>query len=213
MTRLILLRHGETEWNLEKRAQGYQDSPLSKTGLAQARAIARRMANQPFDLLYSSDLKRAWRTAGYIAQASGHTPVADPCLRERHLGIREGLTREEFAARYPGIWKVYRTADPEAPLPGGESLGEFHRRAAACCESLVQRHPGQTIVAVTHGGFLGQVFRHVLGLPINTPRQFEIFNAAYNELFYSPQDGWKVVTWGGIAHLREMPLDEDEAEG
>ena len=100
-TQLIIVRHGQTEWNLKLIRQGHLDSPLTEMGLAQARALGERLALETFTALYSSDLGRAVQTAQLIAAATGHTIVTDPRLRERHLGIFQGLNGDELREKYP----------------------------------------------------------------------------------------------------------------
>src|SRR3954468_9986848 len=101
MTDVLLIRHGETLWNQQGRMQGQDDSPLTTTGLEQARKLARRLKDVAFTTLYSSDLGRAHQTARCIADETGHEIVADQGLRERSFGIFEGLTNSEIEKRYP----------------------------------------------------------------------------------------------------------------
>ena len=112
-TQIIIVRHGQTEWNIRGIRQGYLDSPLTGRGMAQAKALAQRLAREKFTALYSSDLGRAVQTAQEIANVTGHAIVTDARLRERHLGIFQGLNAEEINAKYldrtagdaqPGAW-------------------------------------------------------------------------------------------------------------
>ena len=120
MTELILVRHGETLWNRERRMQGQTDTPLSAIGRAQAQAVGQRLARHPFVALYSSDLTRAWDTAAAIARASGREVRREPALRERTFGVFEGLTYEEMAQRYPDEHARFSTRDPASQWQFGQ---------------------------------------------------------------------------------------------
>src|SRR5262245_45575580 len=108
-TRIILLRHGETVWNLEGRYQGQLDSPLSTAGVTQARALAQRLATVHFAALYSSDLGRARQTTECIADVTGHKIRADPRLRERHLGIFQGRLKPELKLSFPDEYRRFKS--------------------------------------------------------------------------------------------------------
>ena len=199
-TRLILLRHGETTWNLEGRYQGHLDSPLTPRGESQALALARRLAGVKFTALYSSDLGRAIRTAGIIAQATGHDVGPDPRLRERHLGIFQGLLKSEIKQKLHDEYRLFKTAGPDHAMPGGESARLAAERNLASLEELAHRHAGETIVVVAHGGTISALLRYTLGIPLGAPRRFERFNASWNVFTWS--DGkWRLETWGDVSHL------------
>ncbi|NVJ25895.1 histidine phosphatase family protein [Myxococcus sp. AM011] len=206
-TELILLRHGETEWNALGLLQGHRDSPLSAEGLRQADALAARLSTLSFTALYSSDLGRALQTARRIAAKTGHEVHADARLRERGLGILEGLTREEANQRHPEIFGPYATNAPDYVVPGGESTSQRLGYAVECLEEVGSRHPGERVVVVTHGGVLSSFFRHSLGIPPNTPRAFSVLNACWNQFDYH-QGAFRLVTWGDITHLRDDSLDD-----
>ncbi|MCP3097748.1 histidine phosphatase family protein [Myxococcus sp. K15C18031901] len=206
-TELILLRHGETEWNALGRLQGHQDSPLSAEGLRQADALATRLSTLPFTALYSSDLGRALQTAQRISHRTGHSVRSDARLRERGLGILEGLTREQARQRHPDVFAAYATNAPDFVVPGGESSLQRLGHAVACLGELGARHPGERVVIVTHGGVLSSFFRHSLGIPADTPRAFSVLNACWNQFDYH-DGGFRLVTWGDINHLRDDSRDD-----
>src|SRR5688500_8103196 len=116
-TRFIVVRHGETQYNVEQRIQGQGDSPLTEAGRAQARAIAERLAREPFDLLVASDLGRAMDTARAIAERCGHKVVPDARLRERGFGVGEGLTYAEIDRAFPNVFSRTAEADPDFVIP------------------------------------------------------------------------------------------------
>src|ERR1044071_2137793 len=121
-TQVIIVRHGETEWNLKLIRQGHLDSPLTPRGVAQAKALAERLLSERFSKLYSSDLGRAVQTAQTIADLTGHEIITDPRLRERHLGIFQGLSGDEIRASFPHEYHLHRTLGPTYVIPGGESV-------------------------------------------------------------------------------------------
>jgi probable phosphoglycerate mutase len=206
-TELILLRHGETEWNSENRLQGHRDSALSREGQRQAEALAARLASVRFTALYSSDLGRALETARRIAARTGHAVVPDARLRERGLGILEGLTREEAHQRHPEVFASYSDGEPDYVVPEGESTAQRLAHAVACLKELGARHRGERLVAVTHGGVLSLLFRHSLGIPHRTPRAFSVLNAGWNQ--FDLHDGaLRLVTWGDVTHLSAHSRDD-----
>jgi 2,3-bisphosphoglycerate-dependent phosphoglycerate mutase len=200
VTRVIAVRHGQTEWNVQARIQGQGDSELTEEGRAQARSVAERLAREPFDILVSSDLGRAAATAQAIATRCGKPVILDARLRERHFGVGEGMTYDEVDRAYPGAFARIRNVDPDFVIPGGESRRQFHERVRGAFESLATAHRGKTIVIVTHGGVLATFFRHVHDIPLEVAHPVAITNASYNMLQY---DGsrWSVVTWSDNAHL------------
>ncbi len=200
MTRILVIRHGETQWNVDARIQGHGDSPLTAAGREQARALARRLAGEQFDLLVSSDLGRARETAECVSQASGREIVLDKRLRERSFGVGEGLTYGEIDHEYPDAFSRVREIDPDYAIPGGESRRAFHERVTGAFESLAREHAGRTVVVVSHGGVLATLYRHIHGIDIGSPHRVAIANASYNALAH---DGaaWTIETWGDTAHL------------
>lgn len=201
-TRVILVRHGQTEWNDGARFQGHLDSPLTAAGEAQATAIGRRLASEKIVALYSSDLGRARQTAGLISPSVKLTPQLDERLRERALGIFQGLTRDEVALRFPEEMRRYYSRDPHHIVPGGQSVMQHFQFGSSCLEEIALRHRGENVVVVTHGGLVQGMFRHVTGLGFEAPRRFAIRNAAYN-VFLRDEAGWSLETWGDISHYPE----------
>jgi len=194
-TILYIVRHGETEWNRISRYQGHLDSPLTKAGIQQAHFLADGLALKAIDVLYSSDLGRAMQTAGIISERLGLPVNAEEHLRERHLGIIEGLSRQEFQDKYPKEWESVNSRDPDYILPGGESAKQFYNRCVNRCIELAEYHAGQRILIVTHGGVLTNLFNHTLCIPLSNPRRFSLFNAAIN-CFIVSEDQWYLDTWG-----------------
>jgi len=207
-THLIAIRHGETEWNSEGRFQGHLDSTLNREGLAQAQALAERMSREPFDLLLSSDLGRALQTASAVAMRTGHEIVVEPRLRERRMGIFQGLTAQEVEQRYPEEYARFKSRDPDYVIPGGESMRQLYQRSIACITELAERHAGLTLAAVSHGGVLAMLYRHARAMPLDAPRDFQLHNTGINR-FCRRQGAWELTGWGDIGHL-EYALDDPE---
>jgi len=200
VTRFIAIRHGETQWNVAARIQGHGDSPLTAVGIAQAEAIAQRLAGEKFDRIIASDLPRAHETAKRIAASSGHPIGIDERLRERNFGAGEGLSYEEVDRLYPGAFSRVRETDPDYRIPGGESRRDFHERVVAGVEAIAKRHAGETIVLVTHGGVLSTLYRHVHSIALEKAHAIAITNASFNSLAF---DGsrWSVDTWNCTRHF------------
>jgi probable phosphoglycerate mutase len=151
-TRICIIRHGETDWNVEKRIQGHTDIALNEVGRAQELAMAFNAAHQRFAAIYGSDLARAAETARVLAQREDQEVKLLPQLRERHFGIFQGITAYEGAELYPAAYSHYVARDPDYDFETGESLRRFAERVVDAIASLVRYHSGQTIAAVSHSG-------------------------------------------------------------
>jgi 2,3-bisphosphoglycerate-dependent phosphoglycerate mutase len=207
-THLIAIRHGETEWNREGRFQGHLNSALNREGMTQAEALGERLTAERFDLLLSSDLGRALQTAQAIALRTGHEIVVEPRLRERRMGIFQGLTPIEVQARYPDEYARFRSHDPDYVIPHGESARQLFERSVACFTALAERYAGLTFAAVTHGGMLAMLYRHARGMALDAPRDFTLHNTGLNR-FLHRRGAWQLQSWGDIAHL-DQALDDPE---
>jgi probable phosphoglycerate mutase len=200
------VRHGETDWNVEKRLQGQLDVPLNAVGRAQARAVARSLAAEHFSAIYSSDLSRAMDTARAIAEGLGLTVRASPSLRERHFGVYQGLTQDEARQSDPEGYARYRGREPDHVIPGGESLKHLAERITASLTELALAHSGETILLVSHGGVLDIAHRLAADQPLETQRDFTISNAAMNWISFDA-GRWGLLAWDEKPHL-SAALDE-----
>lgn len=208
ITALVFVRHGETAWNAEGRIQGHMDISLNRRGIAQAEAVGKRLASEKFDAIYSSDLIRAYHTARPAVPDPDRTIVRDRRLRERHLGVLQGLTGEEAMAGHTAAWKVFKSRNPDLALEGGESLGVFSRRVVEFVEDILGKHAGGRILVVTHGGVLDATYRHALGMPLSASRDFPIYNASVNVVCHDDR-GWRIESWGDVSHLpQELAMDD-----
>jgi 2,3-bisphosphoglycerate-dependent phosphoglycerate mutase len=206
------VRHGETDWNADGRIQGQRDIALNDKGQWQARRAADRLAedNTPVAAIYSSDLARALDTARSIAQVLGLDVGTDRRLRERGFGDFEGRTFTELEQDYPHDTARWRARDPAWAPPGGETLATLGERIASATAELAQRHLGQQIVLVAHGGVLDMMYRIATRQAFDAPRTWPLGNASINRLLWSPQ-GLSLVGWSDTRHLEPGWRDEATA--
>ena len=200
-TVLILIRHGETLWNTQLRMQGSLDSDLTQKGESQIKALGEWMKEVPFDYLYCSDTPRAHKTAEAIRKFTGHNLNFDKRLREKNLGVFEGLTSEEAKERYPETFQQFKTAGASYVIDQGESTQQLLKRALDAIEEIRNRHPQKVAVAVTHGGVVRVLMKHVLGIPLDAPTQFLIGNTGIFRLVW--RDKWIVAEMGAVPHLEK----------
>jgi probable phosphoglycerate mutase len=205
VTRLCLIRHGETAWNAEGRVQGQLDIPLSATGLAQAAAVSVALKGESFDAIYSSDLVRVRQTAQPSANMLKKQPLLDERLRERHYGVFQSITYVEAKERFPEDYARFRSKDLDFDFETGESLRGFDERVLVFFRELLESRKGQNLLVFTHGGVLEILYRHATGRGLTTPRDFEIPNAALNRLTYNGE--WRIDAWADVHHL-SVTLDD-----
>lgn len=206
-TRLLAIRHGETDWNVGTRIQGQLDIPLNATGRWQAARLARALADEGLTRLYSSDLQRARQTAQALAEATG-LPVHEECgLRERAFGSFEGQTWSEIEQRFPAESERWRRRDPDFGPPGGETLAQFYERCVAAALRIAQAHPGEAIALVAHGGVLDCLYRAAGRLELRAPRTWQLGNASVNRLLHT-EGGFTLVGWADTTHLDGAEHDE-----
>jgi broad specificity phosphatase PhoE len=149
-TRIILVRHGETEWNVEQRFRGHHDIPLNETGITQAKALSRRLADEPVAAVYTSCLQRASHTAEIIAVPHGLTPISEASLANINYGDLEGLTITEVSERYPEMYNTLMHTPQLVRFPFGDTLDDLTVRGMNGIQSIIARHKGQTVIAVSH---------------------------------------------------------------
>lgn len=208
VTRFCLVRHGETDWNIERRLQGQIDTQLNDTGRQQAEALGQALAgtDRQFAALYASDLQRTRQTADAIARHLHLDARPEPALRERHFGCFQGMTFPEAAQQMPENFRRFRSRDPAYVPDNGESLAMFQSRVRHFLEAAAARHPGQDVLIVSHGGVLDIAYRLARQMPLSHARDFPIPNAALN--WISTRDGtWQLDSWADQSHL-SCSLDE-----
>lgn len=210
VTRLVAIRHGETDWNVDTRIQGQIDIGLNANGRWQARRLGRALAEEGFDAVYSSDLGRAMDTAHAVAVEAGLAVQPRSALRERAFGVFEGMTFAEIEQRFPEEALRWRRRDASFGPQGGETLADFYARAVAAVADLAARHRGQHIAVVSHGGVLDALYRAATRIALDAPRTWQVGNASINRLLHG-DDGFTLVGWSDDLHLEAPALDEGTA--
>jgi broad specificity phosphatase PhoE len=186
MTRTVigLLRHGQTDWNIDFRLQGITDIPLNATGIAQARDAAAAINFVDWDLVLTSPLSRAKDTAGILSAIQGFPEaIVEQLLLERSFGEAEGLLYEEWKARY---------SDTNA-VPGGESLADLEQRAIKLLETLLEKHQGKRVIAVSHGALIRKLLTIVSAGEF--PREGERLGNASMSTFVHDVSGWRIQNY------------------
>jgi len=184
MTKVILVRHGQTEWNILGRYQGHSDIDLSTLGVEQANLLAQRLTKEKIDAIYTSDLKRAIKTAECIANTH-QLPVHNiPELREISFGDWEGLDYHTINLKWPGeVERFFKNAD-SVVIPNGETFCEVEERACNVVQRIIEQHPDQTILIVSHGGTIRTLLAHALYIPLKYIWNIRQDNTAVNILKY-----------------------------
>jgi broad specificity phosphatase PhoE len=168
-TTLLLARHGESDWNRERRWQGHADRPLTDRGREQAAALAARLADLPLDAVYSSDLRRARETAAAVAGPRGLEVRQRPALREVDVGGWSGLTREEVAERYPDAFREWEHGF--AGWDDGETYRAMCERVVGEVLRIAANHDGRCVLVVAHGGPIRAIHAAALGLDVHAYRR------------------------------------------
>ncbi len=193
-TLMCLARHGETNWNLERRFQGQLNIALNLKGRLQAEALGRELADAHFDHIYSSDLQRAVATAAPHAARRGMEIVKRPELREKHDGVWHGLSHPEVASQFPQDYQHYLVRRADYAAPGGETLMRFAARVRFALTKIAEAHSGETVLVVAHAGTLDIAWRMATGKRLDETREYPVLNAAPNWVAY--EDGqWSLVDW------------------
>lgn len=209
-TRIVAIRHGETDWNVATRIQGQIDIGLNDTGRWQAERLAQALSDEALDVIYASDLARAHATAQALAHGAGVPLHTDSGLRERGFGVFEGLTFAEVEQRFPEQARRWRRRDASFGPDGGETLQVFYERAVGAVAALAERHRGQHIALVTHGGVLDALYRAGSRVALDAPRSWQLGNASINRLLHG-EHGFSLVGWGDTFHLEDRSLEEGSA--
>ncbi|MES2975119.1 MAG: histidine phosphatase family protein [Pseudomonadota bacterium] len=207
-TRIIVIRHGETAWNVDTRIQGHLDIPLNDTGRRQARRLGLALSSgPPLDAIYTSDLSRAHETARAAGEATGAPVILETRLRERRFGAFEGRTFADIEVELPEQSLRWRKRDPDFAPEGGESLIQLRERVVGAATELAARHAGGHIALVAHGGVLDILYRTATGQDLLAPRTWVLGNAAINRLLWTPE-GFTLIGWSDTTHLDDESIDE-----
>jgi alpha-ribazole phosphatase len=201
LTKLLLVRHGQTLWNHISRYQGHSDIDLSDTGRNQASLLSQRLATVSLQAVYASDLKRALDTARIVAEPHGLDVQALPQLREINFGAWEGLTYKEIESRYPEIASNWYSSPGSTRIPGGETFQELMERAYSTVTDLARKHDPGAIAVVTHGGAIRSIICALLGIDLNNVFRIRQDNATLNIIdFY---DGYGILNLLNDTHHLE----------
>ncbi|CAO2188590.1 unnamed protein product [Urochloa humidicola] len=213
-TEVVIVRHGETSWNASRIIQGHMDAELNDIGRQQAVAVAHRLSKEKKPAaIYSSDLKRAAETAQTIARICNLPNVVfDPALRERHIGDLQGMKFQDAATKVPEAYKAFVSHKRNQQIPGGgESLDQLSERCVSCLINIVEKHKGERVIVVSHGGTIRELYRHASPM---RPIQGKIHNTSVSVILVSSITGRCIVkTVGDISHLQEMGVLENAFGG
>lgn len=202
--RLLLTRHGETDFNLARRYQGQRDIPLNATGLRQAEQIAQRLAGEKIDVIYSSDLSRAADTAKCIARMQAQSPTLQIDMRWRELsfGDWEGLNHEEMNTGWPVETKEWYADPVNTSTPNGETLFQLAERVTSGLDDLKSKYKDETILIVSHSGAIQSLLCHILGVDLSRYWQFRVLQASLTVVnFY--EDSAILNLFNDVSHLQE----------
>ncbi|HZP37933.1 MAG TPA: histidine phosphatase family protein [Methylomirabilota bacterium] len=203
--RVLLVRHAETEWNRERRFQGWRDIPLSAAGCAQAECAARLLAETPLTAVWSSPLARARETAAIIAAPHRLAVQESEAFKEMGFGEWEGLTRDEVRARFPEAHRAWAEAPAEARWPGAETLAAVRARALQGLQALRAAHAGQTIALVSHGITGRILILEALGLGLDRLWTFHLSSTGISELEF--REDWTTLhRMNSLIHLPDRAI-------
>lgn len=200
-TVVLLVRHGETQWNLDQRMQGHTDVPLTERGAEQARRLVSWLGDDRPQVVYSSDLERA-RHTGEILSAGEAEVRVDARLREACFGAWQGLTTAEIAERYPAEFEAWRVDALANRPPGGETIEALQERCMAAVREALPRHPGARVAFVSHGGPIRTMVCGLLELPLTVYPRLRVENTAVTRILFTTR-GAILAGFNDVSHLRE----------
>ncbi len=205
MKTIYIVRHGETIWNLEGRIQGYSDSPLTETGKEQARVTGLFLKSFGIEEIHTSDLGRAVHTATIINNSLNVNIIKNDTLREGNYGILEGEKFKDIPVKFPKVYSKMKDKDLFFVIPGGESISGYTQRVVSAILSIAKKTEKDKILIVIHGGLLGKILYHVLGIDFKEERKFSIDNCAINIFTWSGEKLF-LKTWGFAEHLDSIKI-------
>lgn len=206
MTRLILVRHGETTWNVSGHYQGRTDTDLSDRGRRQAVALARHMKNVHLDAIYSSPLKRALDTVEQVARNAGLELNVDNCLTEIEHGLWGGLHKSEVQERYGETLRLWLENPTQAEVPGAETLEDVQSRVRDAVSCILKNHPHQAVLICTHDAVLKVLLTSALGLGLGSFWAIQVDNASVSILEHDGQRA-RLMLLNDTCHLGEDRSD------
>ncbi len=198
---LLLVRHGITQHNIEGLYTGQYDAPLTELGERQAIAVGNYLAGEKIDVIFSSDLQRARRTAQAIAEHHNLPVLEDADLREINMGEWENHSGEQIRQRNLEEWNAVRQDPINVAPTGGETFRQLSERASRITERCLEEYPDQTVLWVTHGGFIQSAICHAMKLDLSYRHCFRHYNTSVSELHFRRDLPW-IIRLNDIAHLR-----------
>lgn len=203
ITTLLLIRHGETPWNTLGKIQGIHNIDLSEAGIMQAKQLCSRLQGK-FDAIYCSPLNRAYETARILCENTKLTPTKIEDLREIDFGSWEGLTFKEVAANYTEAFNNWKIDDIKGAMYDGDgSIYNVSQRGKNCIESLIKKHPGETIVIVSHGGFIKASLIGLFNWPMSMYHHFALGNTCMTTIHFNDALSPMLLGLNDTAHLTE----------
>lgn len=202
VTRVLLIRHGETEWNKQGIFRGIADVPLNGRGARQAEAIGKTLAGTGLRAIYASRLVRASDTAQAIAsrQASGIAVTPEDAFVDIHRGEWEGLTHDQAREKYPELYKRWFASPQDVRFPGGDSLRDVQRRARAALDRIARELAGSELAVVTHHVVIRALLCSLLDLELSHFRRFEAYPGSITEARFE-YDHWVLYRLNDVCHL------------
>jgi broad specificity phosphatase PhoE len=197
-TRLILVRHGETDWNIAHRYQGHSDTELNETGRTQAQLLAQKLKDEPINAIYCSDLSRAYQTAIVIADERNIPVYPTSQLRECSFGIWEGKTFKEVLAQFPEEIERIQQDPLTAVRTGGESREQMFTRVSQEIQWIVKQNPNRTVLVVAHEGSIAAAMGYITGEGMAARSKYRLDNASYH--IVEERDGqWHIIQLGSLS--------------
>ena len=201
---MLLIRHGETMWNAEKKLQGHRDVPLSEVGILQAQALAQKLEAHPIDAVYASDLSRAVQTAEALASSRGLKVQSVPELREMNFGLWEGMSYQEIQANYPGQLNAWCKDPLSAKPPDGELVSEMAVRVFEAMKSIVTANENRQVAVVCHGGPIRAFVAMLLGMNLQDNWRIRQDNVALNVIDFPTWEEAVVMLLNDTNHILQM---------
>ncbi len=199
---IYLVRHGETEWNTLMKYQGQTDVPLSENGRKQAELIGKRLAGEKIQSIYASDLIRAYETANIISIHHDLRVKTVRELRELNFGAWEGLTQKELKEIFANETSEWWGNPLSTRIPGGETLGEMVERSVRAIKKIVEKHEGENVLVVTHGGVIRSIVGSVLEMDLNKYWRLRLDNACLNIIDFPAWGKGILMLFNDCSHLK-----------
>ena len=204
-TIVYLLRHGEAEGNISRHFHGHYDSDLTSNGLLQAELAAKRLASEPIEVIYSSDLMRAYKTAQEVAKIKNLEIQVEKNLREIHGGDWENIRWDDLPQKFPESYMNWEDAPHLLEIPGGETMREFQKRLISCMETILEQNRGKSVLVTTHGTAIRTMMCYFKGLPLEQLNQIHWYdNTALSILQFDCNNTCEILLEGDNSHLGDL---------